>query len=307
MRIEQDIINILPLSMRHNMKNLSFHGLEEIRFRIGMPIELIYDVGNRWMNDLGPVNRWELDETLNYMTGYSYYAMEEELKNGYITMNGGHRVGLTGRANYSLKQTGENTLNGLTDIGGLNIRIAHEKKDCAKDAVSFIRNDFNVYNTLIFAPPGVGKTTYLRDLIRLLSYGEEKRVGLKVCVVDERSEIAACLNGVPQNDLGPRTDVLDGCPKEIGMRMVLRSMSPQVIAVDELGKKEEFDMLLKMRDSGVAVLGTMHGESVAQLNRVYQTSLCAYFERFIQLIRFQNGKRGYVIYDESGNRIWRSF
>ena len=121
MRIEQDIINILPLSIRHNMKNLSFEGLEEIRFRIGMPIELIYDVGNRWMNDLGPMNRWALEETLNYITGYSYYAMEEELKNGYITMNGGHRVGLTGRASYSRNTLEKQTLKGLMDIGGLNI------------------------------------------------------------------------------------------------------------------------------------------------------------------------------------------
>ena len=116
----------------------------------------------------------------------------------------------------------------LYDINAINMRIAHEVKDCAIEIIPWIRDGEMLYHTILFAPPGVGKTTYLRDCIRLLSNGEgetrQKKLGRKVAVVDERSEIAACYQGIPQNDLGPRTDVLDNCPKAIGMQMVARCL-----------------------------------------------------------------------------------
>ena len=304
MALEQNIINVLPQSIRPSIRQVSFCGLEEIRLRIGMPVELIYDVGNKWLLDTESLSRQALEEALNYMTGYSIYAMEEELKSGYFTMAGGHRVGVTGRANYT---HGTEVLKGMMDIGGVNIRIAHEKKGCAKEMLTFLRKKNGIYNTLLFAPPGIGKTTYLRDLIRLISTGDEEYGGFKVCVVDERSEIGACIKGRPQNDLGTRTDVLDGCPKELGMKMVLRSMSPQIIAVDELGKSEEFQMLLQMRNSGVKVLGTIHGDNLLELERIYGKEVLTNFERFIELCRLSNGKRGFSVYDEKGMKIWCSF
>ena len=160
---------------------------------------------------------------------------------------------------------GGNRADVLSDISGLNIRIAHEVKGCAMGLLPYIRQGDSIYNTLIFAPPGVGKTTYLRDLIRILSGGEDHRRGLKVGVVDERSEIAACHKGVAQNDLGPRTDVLDNCPKEIGMHMLLRSMSPEVIAVDELGKEADFLAVQSAMRAGVRIIGTIHAQARAEL------------------------------------------
>ena len=295
----KEIVNVFPVMIREDMKKMSFLGLEEIRVRLGLPVELIYDKGVRWLkNGTYCMDRLALEEMLNYMTGYSYYAMAEELKRGYITLSGGHRVGLTGRTNFhSSDYIEQGEITGMVDIGGLNIRIAHEKKGCAKDIIPYIRNGKSIYNTLFFSAPGIGKTTYLRDAIRLLSWGDVDYPGIKVCVVDERSEIGACIMGKPQNDLGCRTDVLDACPKEIGMEMVLRSMSPQVIAVDELGKETEFRMLQKMGRCGVKVLGTMHGGSIEELSKIYGNHMLSCFERFVELIRMEDGSRKFVIHD----------
>ena len=203
---------------------------------------------------------------LNYLSGYSLYALAEELKQGYLTMEGGHRIGVVGHvARMEQENALQGDIQGVFQISGLNIRVAHEKKGCAAKLVRGIRSGETIYNTLIFAPPGVGKTTYLRDSIRLLSSGDEEYPGVKVSVVDERSEIAACYQGVPQNDLGPRTDVLDNCPKERGMLMMIRSMSPQIIAVDELGEERDFLAVNEAIHSGSRILGTIHAENVQEL------------------------------------------
>jgi len=129
---------------------------------------------------------------------------------------------------------------------------------------------------------------------------------MKISVIDERSEIAACINGKPQNDLGKRTDVLDACPKEIGMKMVLRSMSPEIIAVDEIGKKEEFELLEQMRCSGVKVLGTIHAGDMDEIlrNKMIQEGVkSGAIERFVELKRLDNGYRKFHIYDGQGNML----
>lgn len=306
MDINQEIVNIFPIAIRKDMEKSSFDGLEEIRIRLGLPIELIYDNHVTWLsNGKYKMGRLTLEEMLNYMTGYSYYTLAEELKKGYITLSGGHRVGLTGRTNFSSLDTfDQEKVTGLVDIGGLNIRIAHEKKGCAENIIPYIRKEHLIYNTLFFSAPGIGKTTYLRDAIRLLSQGNGTYHGIKVCVVDERSEIGACVMGKPQNDLGSRTDVLDGCPKEIGMEMVLRSMSPQIIAVDELGKETEFQMLKKIGRCGVKVLGTMHGGSMEELCKVYGKQILSCFERFVELTRMPDGTRKFVVYDSKDSTIY---
>lgn len=304
--MKEELINIFPTALREALQRTDWTGLEEIRVRIGWPVELIYDTRSMWLGNYDDiVNRADLDEMLNYITGYSVYAMEEELKQGYVTYQGGHRIGITGHATYD--SSDNSRIRNLTDIGGLNIRIAHEKKGCAKDIVLLIRKDESIYNTILFAAPGVGKTTYLRDAIRILSTGDAVFPGVKCCVVDERSEIAACRMGKPQNDLGNRCDVLDACPKAVGMKMVLRSMSPQVIAVDELGKEEEFIMLEQMRCSGVKVLGTMHAGSCKEL--FSHPMLAKYIhngsiERFVELLRLPDGTRAFRIFDGQGKLIW---
>ncbi len=303
------LITVFPTSIRPRMRKINWDGLEEIRVRIGWPVELIYGNHNEWLGNYDSmIDRQCLDEMLNYITGYSIYAMEEELKQGYITFSGGHRIGITGHATYeALRDTKEPQITNIIDIGGLNIRIAHERKDCSKQIIPHLRCGESIYNTIFFAAPGVGKTTYLRDAIRILSNGDEVHSGLKICVVDERSEIAACVNGKAQNDLGKRTDVLDACPKEIGMKMLLRSMSPEVIAVDELGKEEEFELLEQMRCSGVKILGTMHAGDMEQVLRNPMIRSCietGAIQRFVELIRLSSGQRSFCIYDGQGKKLW---
>ena len=305
------LVMVFPTRIRPRMRKLNWDGLEEIRVRIGWPVELIYDNRSEWLGNYeSMIDRHCLDEMLNYITNYSLYAMEEELKQGYITYDGGHRIGITGHATYeTLETTSKPQIRNLVDIGGLNIRIAHEKKGCAEKIIPYIRNGDLIYNTIFFAAPGVGKTTYLRDTIRILASNDGQQEARKVCVVDERSEIAACYEGKPQNDLGQRCDVLDACPKEIGMKMVLRTMSPDIIAVDEIGKKEEFLMLEQMRCSGVKILGTMHAGDIRELfrNSMLKSAIQSQaIERFVELIRLPNGKRTFRIYDAKGNVLWGS-
>lgn len=311
------LVTVFPTSIRPRMRKVNWDGLEEIRVRIGWPVELIYGDHNEWLGNYDSIiDRQSLDEMLNYITGYSIYAMDEELRQGYITYSGGHRIGITGRATYeAFRDTGEQKITNIVDIGGLNIRIAHERIGCSKEIIPHLRKEEKIYNTLFFAEPGVGKTTYLRDVIRILSDGAEvgngERIqGFKICVIDERSEIAACIDGRPQNDLGKRTDVLDACPKVLGMRMVLRSMSPEIIVVDELGKEEEFMLLEQMRCSGVKVLGSMHAGDIEEVKRNPMVTKCiksGAIERFVQLIRCSDGKRDFRIYDEDGNLLWERY
>ena len=157
---------------------------------------------------------------------HSLYAYEREISQGFLTIRGGHRVGIAGKA---VVEDGH--VRTVRDLSSLNIRVAHEVKGCAKNVLPYLMDGETFLDTLLISPPGAGKTTLLRDLIRELSCGGTWGAGKNVSVVDERSEIAACFGGVAQCDLGPRTDVMDGCPKSQGMLMMLRSMSPQVLAV----------------------------------------------------------------------------
>lgn len=181
---------------------------------------------------------------------------------------------------------------------GLHIR--YRVRD---EVLPYIRNGEQVYHTLIIAPPRCGKTTLLRDMIRQISNGTDRIQGKTVGVVDERSELAGCYQGIPQNDLGMRTDVLDACPKAKGMQMLLRSMSPDVVAVDELGKKEDFKAVESVVHCGCKLFATAHGNSLEDILRqpfFQKLRELEVFERYIVL-----GKKGHAgsieaIYDGKG-------
>lgn len=295
-------------------------GLEEIRIRIGLPMEFSYENENRYLVMEGGKGRFcgeeiirrqeqavyrvcmtDIAEMMNYISNYSLYAYKEEIKQGYITVEGGHRIGIAGGV---FMEHGK--IAGVAHITFLNIRIAHEHKGCARQLLPYILHEGDIYNTLILSPPGVGKTTILRDSIRLLSEGSSENPGMKVCVVDERSEIAACHMGVPQNDLGPRTDVLDGCGKAEGILLLLRSMSPQVLAVDELGGEQDFAAVEQAVYSGSRVIGTVHAGEMRELReKPYLRRWIGkeVFHRFALIQKDCTGVRTLQIYNEHMERL----
>ncbi len=270
--------------------------LEEIRIRVGQPIEFIHSTGSKYLKDgLYRATMQDVAEMVNYISNYSLYAYKEELKQGYITLEGGHRVGMAGGA---VMEGGQ--LVGINPVTFLNIRVAHEKKGCACEVLPYICREDGIYNTLFFSEPGAGKTTLLRDCIRQLSDGTKDGEGMKVCVVDERSEIAACHIGVPQNELGIHTDVVYGCSKSAGIQMLLRAMSPQVLAVDELGNEADFLAVEQAVYSGCHVLGTIHAGNITELRKKpYLSDWISHgaFQRYIGIRRKKDGTRRYQIFD----------
>ena len=293
---------LFPVHLREEVRRqLKTEGVEEIRIRIGQPPEFVNSAGSILCSPVYRITERDVSQMLSFISSYSLYAYQDKLRQGYLTIRGGHRVGVAGTVALD-----NGRITGIHHISFFNIRIAHEKKGCAEELLPYIRRENGIFNTLIFSEPGAGKTTVLRDCIRLISQGTEHLPGQKVCVVDERSEIAACHLGIPQNDLGPRTDVLDGCPKREGMRMLLRSMSPQVLAVDELGGKEDYRMVEEAVYSGSRVLGTVHMGDIGELSDkpyLSQWMKRKVFRRFVSIVRGKDGTRSYRIYDENREQI----
>lgn len=283
--------------------DLDYEKLYEIRLRAGRPMFLIYDGGECFLRTRGRepylVTREDLKETLEYVSGYSLYAYEDELRQGYMSVQGGHRVGVTGKVILD-----GDRIRGMKYISCINLRLAHEIQGCADSVMEHIRKENWTAHTLLISPPRCGKTTLLRDMIRQLSNGSGKIPGVTVGVVDERSELAGCYQGIPQNDLGIRTDVLDGCPKAHGMQMLIRSMSPSVVAVDELGREEDFKAVESVIYSGCKLIATAHG---ASLEEIFSTPFFGrlrkmkVFERYILLGKEQRAGIIRGIYDERGN------
>ncbi len=275
-RVIQEILSALPGSIRRLVSALPLYvqeKVEEIRIRQGRPLVVGLSSKDSFLNPEGQltgrareayqVTLNDMERLIHLISGSSLYALEEELRNGFITLPGGHRAGITGKA----------VLDGgrvrtLKYLSGCNIRISREIKGAATRILPYlIEGRCGIYHTVLVSPPRCGKTTMLRDLIRQLSNGIESLgfPGVTVGLVDERSEIAGCYKGIPQRDVGVRTDVLDGCPKAEGMMMLMRSMGPRVISADEIGRREDVDAIEEMLNAGVKVLVTAHGSSPAEL------------------------------------------
>ncbi len=249
--------------------------LEEIRLRNNKPIILKFSERENVL-ELN-ITTQDILETLEKLCDNSIYSYQTQICEGYITVKGGHRIGITG----NVVGDGQRVIN-INYISGLNFRIARQIIGAANKVMPYIVDDERVYNTLIISPPASGKTTILRDIVRQISDITKRTVS----VVDERGEIAAMYKGNAQNDMGIRTDVLDNCPKSIGMKMMIRSMSPEVIVADEIGKYEDIEAINYATCSGVKGIFTAHGKNLndIELNPVLKTLLDnRIFERLIFL------------------------
>lgn len=235
--------------------------LQEIRIRLDKP--LILQVDNREIITKYIPKREDLNSIMQRFSRYSIYAFDEEIRQGYITIKGGHRVGICGSCVIE-----NNSVKTIKNISSINIRISKEVIGCSEKLLPFMVENNEIINTIIISPPKCGKTTLIRDLTRNISSGTKGLIsGKKVAVIDERSEIAGCYLGVPQMDVGFRTDVLDNCPKSRGISMAIRSMAPEVVVCDEIGTYADMENIILALNSGVKVITTIHGYNEKDLIR----------------------------------------
>ena len=304
----EDICSILG-----NIKAVPFHEVEELRIRMGQPLMIRTSDKDLFLNREGGVTgpdkayrvkREDLVCALERMTHSSVYAAEEDLKQGFLTLPGGNRVGVTGEAILLHGQ-----IQTLKHISALNLRIARDIHGRGIKILPLLLGTHDtVCHTLLISPPRAGKTTLLRELIRLISNGVPQLgfTGQTVGVVDERGELAGMWQGVPTYDLGYRTDVLDGCPKAKGMSMMVRSMAPQVMAMDELGHADDATALMDALRTGVQILSTAHASSLEEArNRPTLAHLLdqGVFERLVVLSRKHGPGTIDGVYDLRTGRI----
>lgn len=310
--IKEQIINYLGKNIKEKMiliEEKYFENSQEIRIRNNKCIILkimdneyfLYKDGSLSkkidLNKIFIPTQEDIRQTIETMSDYSIYAFEQEIKNGFITLKGGFRVGITGTAVIEQEK-----IKAIKNISSINIRISRQVLGCSKKILPYIKQE-KYLSTLIISPPNCGKTTLLRDIIREISnFGED------ISVIDERMEIAGVYLGTSYMDLGIRTDVFDRCPKEAGMINALRSMAPSFIAVDEVGTTADINALEKIFNSGVKVLCTIHAENIQELNQKYGFKKILnnkYFKRYIVLKKDNSKFKIEGIYNESLEKFFQ--
>lgn len=315
------IRQILPESIKTAFLrgNVSLVSFEEIRIRAQRPVSLRKGMRLWYLNQdssltlakglsaAQPIilsratpsevipSKAEMEQILLNASRFSVYAVEEQIRQGYLTIQGGHRIGICGEV---ILKGGQ--IQGIRRISSYNIRIAREVRGCAEAVYPWLWKNEQFLDTLIVSPPGLGKTTLLRDLIRLLSNGDDLHRPLTVGLADERGEVAACVNGIPQNDVGKNTDVMDGGSKTSTMPMLLRTMAPQVLAADEAGGEADIQIFAQAKKWGTALLTTAHGTIEQHLfDQGFTQGATKLFSRYIEIQIKEPQSRSYLLYDQN--------
>lgn len=286
-------------------EDFDFECVQEIRLRIGKPVIVIYQNKERLLpsgvEEKYLVTKEDVRETMDYVSHYSLYAYEQEMRQGFITIEGGHRVGVMGKVILE-----NSVVKNMQYISSVNVRVAHEVIGCADRVMRYITKNMEVCHTLIISPPRCGKTTLIRDIVRQISDGNQYVKGSTVGVIDERSELGGCYQGIAQNHLGMRTDVLDCCPKAEGMIMMIRSMSPQVIAVDEIGTFEDIHAIEYAMQCGCKMIASVHAMDMEEAKEkpvLGELIRKRRFERYIELGNSRHPGEIRNIYDERGSLL----
>lgn len=257
----ENLKRLLPLEIYECVVKMRAEFLTELRLRVGKPL-MIFD-GSNWrkvLNQSGTGSYLCYKDDLIYIlgvaSGHSVYAVNDELIKGYLTYNGGIRIGVCGEGVLEGRE-----LTAIKNFSSMTVRVPHQIFGCADSVIDIVNSD-NFKNTLIVSPPSAGKTTMLREIARLTSIS-----GKNVLVIDERFELTAPVNGVMTLDVGNSTDVICGVPKIIAYENTIRAMSPDVIITDEIYTKAEADSLLQAIRAGVKVAASIHADSVEALDK----------------------------------------
>lgn len=264
---------------------------EEIRIRIGKNIIIKYTDSEKKLPYI--INCEDINNIYGRLTQYSPYAFKEEINSGYITLEGGYRVGIAGTV---VEEMG--SIKNIKNISSMNIRIAREIKGCSSGVLNYIRG-----NTLIASPPGGGKTTFLRDLVRAWS-----NYGRNIVVIDERNEISGTYMGISQLDLGERTDVIVNVNKTKGFEMALRALAPDIIAADEIGGQADINTIQKALNCGVTILCTLHSggaEDILNKKEIYTFFNNKVFDTYVFMNKNSKNNRVEKIWDKEMNTIWQ--
>lgn len=288
----EQVYRVFPGELRAQLERLppkTWAGLEEIRLRTGQPVRLWGR--NRVESLAGELTRTELEQVIRLASRCSIHAVLPQLRQGFLTLPGGHRLGICGRA---VLREGE--IHAIEPVSSLNLRLARQMRGVAEPLMERLCPKGEFRSTLILAPPGAGKTTLLRDVIRCLSDG----VGCvphRVSLADERGEVAAMQGDGPQLYVGENTDVMEGCPKAQGLMLLLRGMNPQVLCADEITAREDIEAMSMAAGCGVDLLCTAHGASRDDLERrgLYRALTEQGVFRRLLTIRVERGERRYQV------------
>lgn len=311
---KEEITRLFSRTVRQILEKFQgdFERIYEIRLRSGSPLQIIFEGRDYFLRVNGAetfiprlaylVNGEDIRETMEHIGNYSLYAYEDELRRGFLSVQGGHRVGIAGQV---ILESGK--VKGVSPITCINLRLSHQIIGCADRILPYLWEQGEFCHTLIVSAPRCGKTTLLRDIIRQVSDGSERFPGRTIGLVDERSEIAGCYQGIPQNNVGIRTDVLDGCPKAEGMMMLIRSMSPQILAVDEIGTGEDIQALESVINCGCKILATVHGNTIDDIRKKPLLGTLVeehVFERYVVLSGRMRAGTVQAVYDGRGTCLF---